>query len=87
MSEKYYKLPVSEISKTPTTGGMYELYHSYYWLIDKDNNVFVNKKTGVKLANVHEQLVKRLVNSKPIPEAVDIKYIEFAWFEHDCQDY
>ncbi|MGI9277844.1 MAG: hypothetical protein ACR2PT_23725 [Endozoicomonas sp.] len=84
--EKFYKIPIEEIAAVPEQTGTYQLLQSYYWLVDKDGCVFINKRSKNFMCNRDKRVADVFMEKKIVPEATHVQHIHQAWLKHELFD-
>lgn len=78
-------IPLSDVMKTGTYGGFYEVKVNYWLLVHPQRGVMVYKKHHV-LGNLNRAIAEKLTSPTMYPWA-DVVQIPMLFMPHDCGRY
>lgn len=78
-ARKFVKIPIDEVTKTPTVGGTYKLIVNNYWAVTDDNCVLVLNNISNQ-CNPNQKIVELVVSKEEYP-ANRVLFIPQAWIK------
>jgi len=83
--DKFLKVPISQVTATPTESGFYELIVNAWW-ITADECILIYKRSNSPQCNDNKLIVDRIIENSTYT-GCKVKQLERVWLPHDCSKY